>query len=437
MVEAPDGDPLRSQPLLSSLAARQASGGATGGRSRARRVLAAADVVIDTPGCGAWRSTRRAPRTVWVSSLRSAAWGPAPGWRAPDLGVHGGEREHVRDRRPRSPPVRCSRWRTPTPAPRSPSPRSALASGRPQRIDMSMQEVVLVSNMGAAGRFPATAIGAASGREHRSHPRDLAVQRRLGLVRPAGRAGASRASRLMSSGWPRRAATPALEHATGRRSPTTKPPTTSCAPSRSRSPSSSPATPPPSCTRSPASRTSCSPPSTPREIHASAQLGGAGCSARWAVSSRFPLSFAQVRDPDGGRPDPPEAPSPRPRQRPPPTWGSGERRAPTAREGATGRGRARRSSSSGRGRPGRSPPATSPSTAPPCCGRVEAGPTSCACMPLGPRQPARARDVDDVRRPERRQAQRHDQPQEPRGVELARRLRRVGRRRRRELRSRP
>ena len=33
---------------------------------------------------------------------------------------------------------------------------TALASGLPQRVDLSMQEVVLVANMAAPGRFPET-----------------------------------------------------------------------------------------------------------------------------------------------------------------------------------------------------------------------------------------------------------------------------------------
>ena len=51
---------------------------------------------------------------------------------------------------------------------------TGLASGRPQRVDVSMQEVVFVANMATPARFPRPGSAAAARREHRPHPRDLA-----------------------------------------------------------------------------------------------------------------------------------------------------------------------------------------------------------------------------------------------------------------------
>ena len=68
---------------------------------------------------------------------------------------------------------------------------TAWWTGAPQRVDVSMQEVVLVANMATPARFPQTGFrGSAAGRQHRPHPRDLADARRLRVVRPARRQGA-------------------------------------------------------------------------------------------------------------------------------------------------------------------------------------------------------------------------------------------------------
>ena len=90
----------------------------------------------------------------------------------------------------------------------------------------------------------------------------------------------------------------------------------------------------------------------------------------------------------------------------------------------------------GRGR-ARSPPATSRSTARRCCASSRGrAPTSCAPTPSAPKQPPWARGLRHVRRPQRRQAQRHPQHQAPRRRRARQTAgRRVGRRRRRELRA--
>jgi len=123
-------------------------------------LLAAADVVIDTPGWpGALElDPARAPAAVWVSVTPFGRRGPRSSWRASDLGVMASSGNMYSTGDPDRAPVRCTE---PT-AYAHTGPEAAfaaltgVASGRPQRVDVSMQEVVLVSSMGAAGRFART-----------------------------------------------------------------------------------------------------------------------------------------------------------------------------------------------------------------------------------------------------------------------------------------
>jgi len=123
-------------------------------------LLANADVVIDTPG---WPGTldldpARAPAAVWVSVTPFGRRGPRASWRASDLGVMASTGNMYSTGDPDRPPVRCTE---PT-AYAHTGPEAAfaaltgVASGGPQRVDVSMQEVVLVASMGAAGRFART-----------------------------------------------------------------------------------------------------------------------------------------------------------------------------------------------------------------------------------------------------------------------------------------
>jgi crotonobetainyl-CoA:carnitine CoA-transferase CaiB-like acyl-CoA transferase len=123
-------------------------------------LLAAADIVIDTPG---WPGApeldpARAPGAVWVSVTPFGRTGPRSAWRASDLGVMASTGNMYSTGDADRPPVRCTE---PT-AYAHTGPEAAfaaltgVASGRPQRVDLSMQEVVLVASMGAAGRFART-----------------------------------------------------------------------------------------------------------------------------------------------------------------------------------------------------------------------------------------------------------------------------------------
>ena len=127
---------------------------------RVDALLAEADIVIDTPGFpGVLEiATERAPDAVWVHVTPFGQRGPRKDWRASDLGVMAASGNMWATGYPDRAPSRCS----------EPSgyahtgPEAALAallglaSGRPQQIDVSMQETVMVANMGGVAGFKRT-----------------------------------------------------------------------------------------------------------------------------------------------------------------------------------------------------------------------------------------------------------------------------------------
>ncbi len=122
--------------------------------------LAGAHVVIDTPG---WPGVHqldpaRAPQAVWVRVTPFGLAGPRAQWRASDLGVMAASGNMYCTGFADRAPVRCTE---PTGyAHTGPeavfAALTALASGRPQIVDLSMQETVMVANMGGAISFPKT-----------------------------------------------------------------------------------------------------------------------------------------------------------------------------------------------------------------------------------------------------------------------------------------
>ena len=158
------------------------------------------------------------------------------------------------------------------------------------------------------------------------------------------------------------------------------------------------------------------PGNSPREIFASAQLAAREFFGPVGDVAHFPHSFVIVssrrrrgRARARRRPAPASAPASRAGSEPAPAGvrdrDAGERR----------RGPARTSSSSARARPARSRPATSSSTARRCCASSRASrPDFLRVLRARARQPARPRGRADVRRAQRRQAQRHVQPEAPR-----------------------
>jgi crotonobetainyl-CoA:carnitine CoA-transferase CaiB-like acyl-CoA transferase len=168
-VEPPDGDPLRrvgpfEHADASGRSLRFASWNA-GKRgltchaddARLAALLAGADIVIETPG---WPGVldvdpARAPRAVWVRVTPFGSEGPHARWRASDLGIMAASGNMYATGFPDRPPVRCT----------EPSgyahvgpevafaALTAHASGRPQIVDVSMQEIILVANMSAVGAY--------------------------------------------------------------------------------------------------------------------------------------------------------------------------------------------------------------------------------------------------------------------------------------------
>jgi crotonobetainyl-CoA:carnitine CoA-transferase CaiB-like acyl-CoA transferase len=123
-------------------------------------LLAEADVVVDeldAPGTHQL-DPARAPHAVWVRISAFGAQGTRARWVASDLGVMAASANMYCTGDPDRAPIRCTE---PTGYAHSGpeaafAAMTALASGLPQRVDLSMQEVVLVANMAAPARFPDT-----------------------------------------------------------------------------------------------------------------------------------------------------------------------------------------------------------------------------------------------------------------------------------------
>jgi crotonobetainyl-CoA:carnitine CoA-transferase CaiB-like acyl-CoA transferase len=161
-VELPGGDPLRAEPHRFAAWNANKHGLVVRGAAdpALSELLDAAHVVIDTPGFpGALEvDVALAPGAVWVSVTPFGLTGPRAWWRASDLGVMAASGNMYCTGDPDRAPVRCT----------EPSgyahvggeaafaALTGLASGRPQRIDVSMQEVVFVANMARPASFPKT-----------------------------------------------------------------------------------------------------------------------------------------------------------------------------------------------------------------------------------------------------------------------------------------
>src|SRR3954469_633829 len=120
-------------------------------------LLAGADVVLYTPFEDGVPVVERsaAPQAVWVDVTPFGLTGPRSTWRASDLGVMASCGNMYATGDPDRAPVRPA-W------PASVShggPEIAfaaltgLASGRPQHVDLSLQEVLMIASMGAAGGY--------------------------------------------------------------------------------------------------------------------------------------------------------------------------------------------------------------------------------------------------------------------------------------------
>ena len=188
-VEPTAGDPLRGAPPFSgsaeggpSLRFTAWNAGKSGlacedGDPRLDALLAGADVVIDTPGWpGALQiDPSRAPRAVWVRVTPFGLEGPRAGWRASDLGVMASSGNMFATGFPDRAPIRASEpsGYAHTGPEAAFAALSALASGRPQIVDVSMQEVVMVASMSAPAGFRRTGMRGARGGANVGRTREI------------------------------------------------------------------------------------------------------------------------------------------------------------------------------------------------------------------------------------------------------------------------
>jgi len=169
-LEPAGGDPLRRvAPLEKSSGislrflawnAGKTSVAYDGNDNRVDALLRGADVIIETPGFpGALEfPVTRAPQAVWLQATPFGLAGPRANWRATDLGIMAASGNLYATGFPDRAPLRCSE---PAAYAHASSEAvfailTALASGRPQVIDLSMQEAVMIANMGGAGQFSKT-----------------------------------------------------------------------------------------------------------------------------------------------------------------------------------------------------------------------------------------------------------------------------------------
>ncbi len=123
-------------------------------------LLCAADVIIQTPGfAGAPQlEPGRATQAIWLMATPFGLTGPRAKWRASDLGLMAAAGNLYATGYPDRPPLRCSEpaGYAHGAAEATFAILTALASGRPQVIDLSMQEVAMIASMSGAGQFPKT-----------------------------------------------------------------------------------------------------------------------------------------------------------------------------------------------------------------------------------------------------------------------------------------
>ncbi|MBV8950486.1 MAG: CoA transferase, partial [Actinobacteria bacterium] len=161
-VEPAAGDPLRALPnrFATWNAGKRSVVVSSAEDAELDRLLTAADVVIDTPGFpGAWElDPARAPQSVWVSVTPFGLRGPRSAWRASDLGVMAASGNMYSTGDPDRAPVRCTEPSAYAHAGGEAAfaALTALASGRPQRVDVSMQEVVFIASMAGPANFVKT-----------------------------------------------------------------------------------------------------------------------------------------------------------------------------------------------------------------------------------------------------------------------------------------
>ena len=164
VVEPPGGHPLRQQPhrWAAWAAGKRALEVSDADDPRLHALLGAAHAVLTTPGFPgvfaaepAW-----APQAVWLSVTPFGLTGPRAAWRASDLGVLASSGNMYPTGNPDRPPVRCTEpsGYSHTGGEAAFAVLTALWSGYPHRIDLSMQECVEVANMAFPAGFARTGV---------------------------------------------------------------------------------------------------------------------------------------------------------------------------------------------------------------------------------------------------------------------------------------
>jgi crotonobetainyl-CoA:carnitine CoA-transferase CaiB-like acyl-CoA transferase len=124
---------------------------------RLAALFAGADIVIETPGWPGMLEVdpARAAHAVWVRVMPFGSQGPHAKWRASDLGIMAASGNMYATGFPDRAPVRCTEpcgYAHVGPEVAF-AALTAHASGRPQLVDVSMQELILVANMGSAATY--------------------------------------------------------------------------------------------------------------------------------------------------------------------------------------------------------------------------------------------------------------------------------------------
>lgn len=188
-LEPVGGDPLRQVPPLDKSSgeslrflawnAGKISVECNATDARVETLLRGADVIIETPQfAGAMDLAQtHAPQAVWLKATPFGLDGPRATWQASDLGIMAASGNMYASGFPDRAPITCSEpaGYAHASAEAAFAILTALASGRPQVIDLSMQEAIIVANMGGAGQFPKTQktgrrMGASMGRTREIWP---------------------------------------------------------------------------------------------------------------------------------------------------------------------------------------------------------------------------------------------------------------------------
>jgi crotonobetainyl-CoA:carnitine CoA-transferase CaiB-like acyl-CoA transferase len=162
LVEPPGGHPLRADThrWAAWAAGKRAIEVSGTDDPRIDGLLADAHVVLTTPGFPGVLEVdeRRAPQAVWLSVTPFGLTGPRASWRASDLGVLASSGNMYPTGNPERPPVRSTEpsGYAHTGGEAAFAVLSALWTGYPHRIDLSMQECVEVANMAFPAGFPKT-----------------------------------------------------------------------------------------------------------------------------------------------------------------------------------------------------------------------------------------------------------------------------------------